>query len=137
MIKKFLTFSLLLFLFSCANQNITSFGTESSNINNLSFRDIKNIKEYKSCSKTSGKSAVNDSGVNSRFLRFYLWPLLLIPSSNIDIEYESASEALISGDSSISSAVKLGGIGKIKMIDHSYEITGLFERQFCVIVYGE
>lgn len=136
-----------MFLFSCSRQNTTNLGIENSNINNLTFKDINNIKEYKVCSETSGISS-NDDYAGSGVIGFYLLPFFLIADYlksyrnhyepyNMDEMYDSAKYSLGSGDVSISKAVKLGGINKIKMIDHSYEMTGLFRREYCIIVYGE
>ncbi len=126
MIRKFLAIMLLVLLFSCSSyENRTNFGTSQSKINNLSFKNIDKIKEYKSCSDSS----------LSIFRSLLIFPLF-IPDSK---EYDSLRANLVDnhGDSSISSTVKLGGITKIKMIDHSYEITGILSRKYCVIVYGE
>ncbi len=126
MIRKFLAFTLIIFLFACSsNENRTNFGLERSNINNLSFKDINKIKEYKSCSNAS-------IGI---FRSLLIFPLF-IPDDN---KFETLAQNLVdsTGDSTISSATKLGGITKIKMIDYSYEITGIWGRKYCVIVYGE
>ncbi len=133
MINKFLVSLLLLFIVSCAaTENKTNFGLEQSNINNLTFKDITKIKEYKSCTDAS-------VGIFGGYLR-----LITLKDSRLDYlygedKYEILSQSLIDhqGDSSISSAVKLGGITNIKMIDRSYSITGILGRRYCVIVYGE
>lgn len=128
MIKKFLACIALVFLFGCSYDNKTNFGIERSNIGNLSFKDIKKIKEYKSCSDAS-------VGILRAFLVFPLF----MPDNNeySSLEYNVSNLVDHHGDSSISSAVKLGSITNIKMIDYSYEVTGIFARRYCVIVYGE
>ena len=130
MIRKFLASILLIILCSCSKQFTTNFGIEKSNINNLSFKDINKIKEYKSCSEIEGKD------ISPYFIKLLFWPLFFISPTTSD-QYHSEGYVLKSGDSSISTAVKMGGISTIKMVDYSYEITGIFGREFCVIVYGE
>lgn len=131
MIRKFLVFALFGIFSSCApNENRINFGFEKSNIGNLSFKDIKNVKEYKSCTAAS-------LGFIGGYFKIFSSPFY--SSYNGDEKYEILKQTLVenNGDSSISSSVKLGGITKIKMIDHTYSITGILSREYCIIVYGE
>ena len=138
MTTKLFAWVLLIFVVSCAGQsNKSNFGPFKSNVGNLSFGDIKNLKEYQSCS---------DGSIG--FVRTF-YSVITVGFSELSIssyaelyeddKYKYFDQLLFdkSGDTSISTATKLGGIKKIKMVDHSYSITGIMGRRYCVIVYGE
>lgn len=133
MTKKLLGITLILLTFSCAGYtNKISYGDTTSNVGDLKIDNIENLKESKSCM---------DGSIG--YLRLFLFPyeksITAHAVLNYDDIYQYFAQILVdkSGDASISSAAKLGGISKIKMVDHSYSITGIMGRRYCVIVYGE
>lgn len=138
MVTKFLTLALCLFVFSCSGYaNKSSFRQEESSVGDLSFQDITKIKEFKICAEGS-------IGFSRLLASIYSLGLSELTISNYaalhsDHEYSIFTQLLVSnqGDSSLSSAVKLSGITKIKMVDYSYSITGIMSRRYCTIVYGE
>ncbi len=138
MTTKLFAWVLLIFVVSCAGQSSKSnFGPTKSSVGNLSFGDIKNLKESQSCSDGS-------IGFARVFASMYTVGISeLSISSYVDLyeddKYKYYGQLLVdkSGDTSISTAAKLGGIKKVKMVDHSYSITGIMGRRYCVIVYGE
>ena len=122
--------SLILLVLSLALQSCfgggykSDFTVKRSDVANLSFKDINNIKEGKACSS---------------FLDFsvpFLSSLFINKKSEGYYNYLVQSDSL-KEDSSLSLAVKRAGIKKIKIIDHLYEVTGFFSRNYCLIVYGE
>jgi hypothetical protein len=120
---------------SCSSQSHKSnFGTTESNVGDFSVDDINNLKESKSCIDGS----IGFSRLYTSILGFELIISNYAKLFTND-EYEYFANILVkkSGDISISAAAKLGGIQKIKMVDHSYSITGIMGRRYCVIDYGD
>ncbi len=135
MTKKLLGITLILLTFSCAGySNKTSYGYNTSSVRDLKIDNIENLKESKSCMDGS-------IGYLRLFASLYGAELSITANAklNHDDIYQYFAQILAdkSGDASISSAAKLGGISKVKMVDHSYSITGIMSRRYCVIVYGE
>ncbi len=138
MTTKLFALALLIFTTSCSGQsNKSNFAPIKSNVANLSFSDIENLKEYQSCSDGS-------IGFARAIASLYTIGISELSISNYaeiyeDDKYKYFGQLLVdkSGDTSISTAIKLGGIKKVKMVDHSYSITGIMGRRYCVIVYGE
>lgn len=109
----------------------------NSGIGDLSFNNIKDIKESQSCSDGSiGWARVIASVYTAGFSEISISDTPL--PEGVD-RYEFFNWLLVdkSGDASISTATKLGGITKVKMVDHSYSVTGIMSRRYCIIVYGE
>ncbi len=137
MVTKFLTLVLCLFVFSCVSNNKSNFGLQESSVGDLSFQDITKIKEYKSCADAS-------IGMSRALAAFFTYGFSEISISEYASmyrgqEYQILAQMLVDnqGDASLSSATKLAGITKIKMVDYSYSITGIMRRRYCLIAYGE
>ncbi len=137
MANKFFVLVLLALTFSCSgNSHKFDYTPLGSDVGNLSFNSIKGIKESQSCSDGS-------IGWPRAIAAIYGGLSEVLISSNPTYEgvdkYEFFNQLLIdrTGDASVSTAAKLGGITKVKMVDHSYSITGIMSRRYCVIVYGE
>ena len=134
MIKKYLLLCLITFLsFSCSNSANYDSALNESSVGNLSFKDINNIKESKSC--ITGSISIFRSYY--RFISDYLFMNKLFQTQSEKYENIIGKLSDLEGDASTLTAAKLGGITEIKMVDHSYEIAGIFKRRYCVVVYGE
>ncbi len=138
MTTKLFVLVLLALTFSCSGtSNKFDAAPISSDVGNLSFNNIKDIKESKSCSDGSiGWTRAIAALVTYGFSEISISNNPLYEGAD---KYEFFNWLLVdkSGDASISTATKLGGITKVKMVDHSYSITGIMSRRYCVIVYGE
>ena len=138
MTNKLFVLVLLALTFACSGRSHKFDWTPiNSDVGNLSFNNLKDVKESQSCSDGSiGWGRAWIAVITAGFSEISISNTPLYEHVN---RYEFFNHLLVdkSGDASISTATKLGGISKVKMVDNSYSITGIMSRRYCTIVYGE
>ena len=150
-LSTFLSLSIILsFVFSCTTNVKIDGSLNYTDVGNLEFKDINNVKEHERCVDYSviffHPDIDPDPSVNPIEVIFdsYAYVFTLgnngVRDYNNSISYKTLNNLVSSGESgsvAVSDAVKLGGISKIKFVDYKYKRTGLFSRQMCVVLYGE
>lgn len=143
-----LLFSTLLFNSSCTHDIKVDGSLNFTDVGNLEFKDINNVKEYERCISDSN-NFINpnprpNQSVITRVLDSYLYIATYgnfkIRDYNNSISIADLNKVAATGKTgsvAISDAVRLGGISKIKFVDYKYKRTGLFSTEMCVILYGE